>query len=129
LEKKRLNEKVLSIIIGIIFDLIKTTPSPFQQKINYSTNFISENDTKNISKEMIMITTELIAIKEQLDRIEKKLNGSFKNKFLGINEVAKLVSVSTSTIRRAVIEGELKCSRKLGKLLFQESDVRKWING
>jgi len=30
---------------------------------------------------MIMITTELIPIKEQLDRIEKKLNGSFKNKF------------------------------------------------
>ena len=27
-----------------------------------------------------MITTELIPIKEQLDRIEKKLNGSFKNK-------------------------------------------------
>ena len=76
-----------------------------------------------------MITTELIPTKEQLDRIEKKLNGSFKNKFLGINEVAKLVSLSTSTIRRAIIKGELKCSRKLGKLLFQESDVRKWING
>ena len=80
-------------------------------------------------KGVIMAFTELIPIREQLERIEKKLDGSFKNKFLGINKVAKLVSVSTSTIRRAIIKGELKCSRKLGKLLFQESDVRKWING
>ena len=76
-----------------------------------------------------MTSTELIPIKEQLDRIEKKIDGSFKNKFLIINEVSKLVSLSTSTIRRAIIKGELKCSRKLGKLLFQESDVRKWIDG
>ena len=76
-----------------------------------------------------MITTELIPIREQLERIEKKLDGSFKNQFLSINEVSKLVSLSTSTIRRAIIKGELKCSGKLGKLLFQESNVRKWING
>ena len=76
-----------------------------------------------------MINTELIPIKEQLERIEKKLDGSFKNQFLSINEVSKLTSLSPSTIRRAVIKGKLKCSRKLGKLLFQESEVRKWING
>ena len=76
-----------------------------------------------------MAFTELIPIREQLERIEKKLDGSFQNKFLSINEVFKLVSLSTSTIRRAVVKGELKCSRKLGKLLFTESDVRKWING
>ena len=76
-----------------------------------------------------MITTELIPIREQLDRIEKKLDGSFQNKFLSINEVSKLVSLSTSTIRRAIVKGQLKCSKRLGKLLFQETDVRKWING
>tara|TARA_X000001036_G_C20149285_1_gene590726 strand:+ start:177 stop:407 length:231 start_codon:yes stop_codon:yes gene_type:complete len=76
-----------------------------------------------------MITTELIPIREQLERIEKKLDGSFKNQFLSINEVSKLASLSPSTIRRAVARGELKCSKKLGKLLFTESDVRKWING
>jgi len=75
-----------------------------------------------------MINTELIPIKEQLERIEKKLDGSFKNQFLSINEVSKLTSLSPSTIRRAVMKGKLKCSRKLGKLLFQESEVRKWIN-
>ena len=76
-----------------------------------------------------MITTELIPIREQLERIEKKLDGSFKNQFLSINEVSKLTSLSTSTIRRAIDRGELKCSKKLGKLLFQESDVRRWLNG
>ena len=76
-----------------------------------------------------MITTELIPIREQLERIKKKIDGNFKNQFLSINEVYNLTSLSASTIRRAIDRGELKCSKKLGKLLFQESDVRKWLNG
>ena len=76
-----------------------------------------------------MITTELIPIREQLERIEKKIDGNFTNQFLSINEVSNLTSLSASTIRRAIDRGELKCSKKLGKLLFQESDVRKWLNG
>ena len=76
-----------------------------------------------------MTSIELLPIREQLERIEKKLDGSFSNKFLSINEVSKLTSLSPSTIRRAVARGELKCSRRLGKLLFQESDIRRWING
>ena len=76
-----------------------------------------------------MITTELIPIREQLERIEKKIDGNFKNQFLSINEVSNLTSLSASTLRRAIDRGELKCSRKLGKRLFQESNVRKWLNG
>ena len=76
-----------------------------------------------------MITTDLLPIREQLERIEKKLDGRFSNRFLSINQVSKLVSLSPSTIRRAVAKGELKYSRRQGKLLFQESAVRKWING
>ena len=76
-----------------------------------------------------MMTNDLIPIREQLERIEKKLDSRFSNKFLSINQVAALVSLSPSTIRRAVEKGQLKCSRRLGKLLFQESDVRNWING
>ena len=76
-----------------------------------------------------MINTELIPIREQLERIEKKLDGNFKNQFLSINAVSKLTSLSPSTIRRAITRGQLKCSKRLGKLLFLESDVRKWING
>ena len=36
-------------------------------------------------------------------------------------------SLSVSTIRRAVAKGELKCSRKSGKLLFTEVYFRKWL--
>ena len=78
---------------------------------------------------MKMTSIELLPIREQLERIEKKLDGNFSNKFLSINQVSALVSLSPSTIRRAVARGHLKCSRRLGKLLFLESDVRKWING
>ena len=74
-----------------------------------------------------MTSTELIPIREQLERIEKKLDGNFSNKFLSINEVSKLTSLSPSTIRRSVERGHLKCSRRLGKMLFLESDVRKWL--
>ena len=76
-----------------------------------------------------MTSIELLPIREQLERIEKKLDGNFSNKFLSINQVSALVSLSPSTIRRAVARDHLKCSRRLGKLLFLESDVRKWIDG
>ena len=66
---------------------------------------------------------------EKLDRIENKLDGKYSNKFLSINQVSKLTSLSSSTIRRAIARGHLKCSKKLGKLLFQESDVRNWLDG
>ena len=72
---------------------------------------------------------EQIPIIERLDRIEKKLDGTFSNKFLDINAVSTLTSLSPSTIRRAIQKGELKCSRRLGKLLFQESAIRKWLDG
>ena len=76
-----------------------------------------------------MKINQLVPIKDQLDRIEKKLDGRYENRYLSIVEVSNLISLSSSTIRRAVIKGELKCSRRSGKLLFQELDVRRWING
>ena len=78
---------------------------------------------------MLIKYNELLPIIERLDSIQKKLDGRYSNKYLSINEVSELTTLSQSTIRRAVAKGELKCSRRLGKLLFQESDVRKWLNG
>ena len=49
-----------------------------------------------------MTSTEQIPIKEQLERIEKKIDGNFKDQFLSINEVSKIVSLIPSTIRKAL---------------------------
>ena len=76
-----------------------------------------------------MTYNEMAPIMERLDNIQKKLDSKQTNKYLSIIQVADLTSLSTSTIRRSVAKGELKCSRRLGKLLFQESAVRKWLNG
>ena len=75
-----------------------------------------------------MTYNELTPIMERLDTIQKRLDKKHVNRYLSINEVCELTSLSTSTIRRATKRGVLKCSKKLGKLLFLESDVRKWIN-
>ena len=76
-----------------------------------------------------MTSTELLPIREQLNRIEKKIDGKLSNRYLDIKQTADFTSLSASTLRRAVTKGELKCSRKLGKLLFEERDIRKWLNG
>ena len=76
-----------------------------------------------------MTYNEMAPIIERLDNIQKKLDSKHINKYLSIIQVADLTSLSISTIRRSVAKCELKCSRRLGKLLFQESDVRKWIDG
>ena len=76
-----------------------------------------------------MTTTDLIPIREQLTRIEQKIEGQFTDKYIDINQVSALTTLSLATLRRRVATCELKCSKKLGKLLFLESDVRKWLNG
>ena len=75
-----------------------------------------------------MINTYITRILEQLDSIEKKVDGKYSRKFLDINQVAHLTSLSQSTIRRAIRRGELKCCKKLGKLLFLEGDIRRWLS-
>ena len=71
-----------------------------------------------------MNTTLII---ERLDRIEKKIDGKIPNRYLDINQVSNMTSLSVSTIRRVVRSGELKCSKKLGKLLFKIDWVEKWL--
>ena len=66
---------------------------------------------------------------ERLDRIEKKIDGTYKNRYLSVKDVQYLTTCSISKIRRAIARGELKCSKRLGKLLFTESSVRRWVDG
>ncbi len=74
-----------------------------------------------------MKDTILFRIKDQLDRIEREIGTKKLIRYLNINDVKTMTSLSLSTIRRSVVKGELKCSRRLGKLLFKESDVMKWL--
>jgi excisionase family DNA binding protein len=76
-----------------------------------------------------MTYNEIAPIMEKLDIILKKLDTKQNNRYLSINQVCNLTSLSPSTLRRAVAKGELKCSKKVGKLLFHEDAVRKWLNG
>ena len=66
------------------------------------------------------LDAQLYSLAEQLDRIEEKIDGKHPVQFLDIKQVGELTSLSLSTIRRAVSLGSLKCSRKLGKLLFKQ---------
>ena len=75
------------------------------------------------------LDAQLYSLAEQLDRIEEKIDGKHPVQFLDIKQVGQLTSVSISTIRRAVKRGELKCSRKLGKLLFKVEWMDKWLKG
>ena len=74
-----------------------------------------------------MINTYITRILEQLDSIEKKVDGKYSRKFLDINQAAHMTSLSPQTLRRAIRRGELKCSRKLGKLLFKVEWIDKWL--
>ena len=76
-----------------------------------------------------MLNNELLPIREQLTRIEQKIEGQFTDKYIDINQVSTLTTLSLSTIRRRVATGELKCTRRLGKLLFKKSAVEEWLDG
>jgi excisionase family DNA binding protein len=64
---------------------------------------------------------------ERLDRIEKKIDGNPSNRYFDIIEASAYTSLSVSTLRRYISRGELKCSRKLGKILLKESDIDRWL--
>lgn len=70
---------------------------------------------------------KLHSIEVQLNRIEKKIDGKYSRKFLDINQVADFCSLSISSIRRYAQKGELKCSRKSGKLLFKVEWIDNWL--
>ena len=70
-----------------------------------------------------------LRILEILNEIKSliKIGGTIK--WLSLSEVCEQVSLSKSSIRRAVSTGALKCSRATGKLLFKVEDVERWLNG
>ena len=76
-----------------------------------------------------MNNTEFFELRAFMERIERNLGNKETEKYLTIKDVSDFTSLSLSTIRRYVNKGELKCSRKSGKLLFWIKDVKRWLDG
>ena len=62
-----------------------------------------------------------------LQRIEKKVENHYHNRWLNMKEVCDYCGLSSSTIYRFHKKGILKASSSTGKLLFKISDVDKWL--
>ena len=75
------------------------------------------------------IDLQLYNMKEQLDRIEQKLDGNIKKDWLTTVNVVSETGLSLSTVNRAIKSGQLKVSRNTGKNMFRRVWVDKWLNG
>ena len=69
------------------------------------------------------------AVLERLDKIEESISSNHKEQWLNIRGVAKYSSLSISKIRRSIASGELKASKRGGRLLFKTRWVDIWLNG
>ena len=65
---------------------------------------------------------------ETLEKIEKYISEGNREKWLNINAVKEYTSLSISKIRRSVANGQLKSSKKAGRLLFKIMWIEKWLN-
>ena len=70
-----------------------------------------------------------IRIMELLNEIKTLILGKVNERWLTLKEVSDYASISESTIRRAIVKGDLKSSKVTGRLLFKVSSVDRWLNG
>ena len=70
-----------------------------------------------------------IRLIELLNEIKTLILGKVNERWLRLKEVSDYASVSESTIRRAIVKGNLKSSKVTGRLLFKVSSVDRWLNG
>ena len=73
--------------------------------------------------------TELFSIIDSLNRIEKKLDNKFNNRWVDLKAACDYCDLSASTIRRSIRSGRLKCSKPAGKLMFKIEWLDKWMEG
>ena len=66
---------------------------------------------------------------ELLNEIKTLILGKVNERWLTLKEVSDYASVSESTIRRAIVKGNLKSSKVTGRLLFKVLSVDRWLNG
>ena len=67
-------------------------------------------------------------ILNKLNEILSHIKDKDSSKYIDINEVSELCSVSKATIYRNVKKKQLKASDTTGKLLFKVEEVERWLN-
>lgn len=65
-----------------------------------------------------------ISILEEIKELKKLIQNKLADRWLSLREVCDYTNLSPSTLRRAINKGELKSSKKTGKLMFKRS----WID-
>ena len=73
--------------------------------------------------------TELFYIIDSLNRIEKKLDNKFNNRWVDLKAACEYCDLSAATLIRNKKSGRLKCSKPAGKLMFKIEWLDKWIEG
>jgi hypothetical protein len=73
--------------------------------------------------------TELFYIIDSLNRIEKKLDNKFNNRWVDLKAACEYCDLSSSTLIRNKKSGRLKCSKPAGKLMFKIEWLDKWMEG
>ena len=86
------------------------------EKEEYNRRYVSKGSAEFIE-----------AVDKLRDQMYVLFTAKKRDNWMGIKEATEYASVSDSTIRRAVRKGELKTSKKTGKLLFKEAWINKWL--
>jgi len=73
--------------------------------------------------------TELFSIIDSLNRIEKKLDNKFNNRWVDLKAACEYCDLSAATLIRNKKSGRLKCSKPAGKLMFKIEWLDKWMEG
>ena len=73
------------------------------------------------------MTEQLMDDLSQIWSILNRISSERLVYWMDVKEAAKYAKVSETTIRRAVAKGELKVSRKTGKLLFRRYWINNWL--
>ena len=70
-----------------------------------------------------------VIIQEMFSEILKNIKRDRPDEWLNISQAAQYAKLSEQTIRRYARLGALKVSKKTGRLLFQKSNLDRWLNG
>jgi len=79
-------------------------------------------------EEIVSYRDIIINLLDEVRRLRCTILDRDEDKWLGIKEACEYTSLSESTIRRNVDKGDLRVSRRTGRLLFKISWLEKFLS-